>query len=106
LRDAIEAGIAAAECSSDFPAGAAKRLRRVGLTATVVARGTYTAYFDHGASTKCPVGQAFLDWREVAGDWNLGFTREFDRATFRAVGSWLGVNVLHIADDNTTEGET
>jgi len=74
LRDAIEAGIAAAATKATFGAEDAARLRQVGTDATVVARGA--------------------------------FATAFDRATW--VASWSAPEyspVLHITDDNTTEGE-
>jgi hypothetical protein len=96
LRDAIEAGIAAAVLAADFPDDAAERLRHVGLTAEEVARNTYAV-----SGVGCPVAQAFADWRDVSGKWNLNFARHFDRATWKAIGHHG--NVLHITD-NENEG--
>jgi hypothetical protein len=102
LRDAIEAGIAAAEPVEDFRQRYAVALRRVGETATVVARGKYERRTSIG-TVGCPVAQAFTEWRDVIGEWNQAFTTRFDGATLGTARDFA--TVLHITDnDDSTEG--
>lgn len=104
LRDAIEAGIAAAEPIGDFRDGYASALRKVGDEADEVARGTY-AVIDAENTVRCPVAQAFEYWPAVAGAWNLEFARVFDRSARAAVGWSADATVLHITDnEGSTEG--
>lgn len=101
LRDAIEAGIAAAGPICDFRDDYAAKLRKVGDEATEVARGTY-AVIDAESTVRCPVAQAFEYWPAIAGAWNLEFARVFDRASYEAAGT---ATVLRITDnEGSTEG--
>lgn len=104
LRDAIEAGITAAEPIGDFVDGYADALRKVGDEAEEVARGTY-AVIDSGVAVRCPVAQAFEYWPAVSGAWNLEFARVFDRASWDATGQRVGATVLQVTDnEGSTEG--
>lgn len=86
LRDAIEAGIAAADRDDpSFTAIEAECLRSVGATTTRVARGGYCCSdLDGGGGVGCPVAQAFPgQWGDLR--WNGAFTTAYDGATWRAV---------------------
>jgi hypothetical protein len=101
LRDAIEAGISAAEPEGDFRPQYAVALRRVGESATVVSRGKYERRTATG-TVGCPVAQAFAEWRDVAGEWNKVFATRFDGVTWQAL---TNDNVLTVTDnDDSTEG--
>lgn len=99
LRDAIEAGISGAELRESFTAEHAAALRAVGTEATVVARVAFESVQPDGTTVRCPVAYAYHDWQARDFKWDMAFCSEYDRAT----RGWD--YVLHIADDNSTEGE-
>jgi hypothetical protein len=99
LRDAIEAGIARAQRADHFTAEHATALRAVADGASVVARSTFKAR----DGVLCPVARAVPGWPDE--DWHGLFTKAYDGATYEAIGREIGVNVLHVTDnDDSTEG--
>lgn len=109
LRDAIEAGITAAESVEGFTTQAADRLRVVGAQATVVARGNFTVRAGESRWVPCPMAAAFPDWEKRRFRWDLAFATAYDRATRDAVNPNPRIeataNILQVTDDNSTEGE-
>lgn len=101
LRDAIEAGIAAAPRSWGFTAEHAEALRKVASEATVTTRGL----FGRPGLPRCPVVQAFPDeYSGFAWAWMTdgGFSTVYDEAL---AALDVPIGPVRVTDDNTTEGE-
>jgi hypothetical protein len=95
LRDAIEAGIAAAVGTPGFTDENRSALRRAGDRMATVSVGLYSRI----GGERCPVAEAYPQtWVDLP--WKERFALDFDRAMIPARGS-----VLHVTDnDDSTEG--
>jgi hypothetical protein len=104
LRDAIEAGVLMAAPCGGFTAEHAAALRAVGVSATVVARGTFGPLRD---GVCCPLTLAVPDWAgrgKAESKWHQPFVSAYDRATYEAIGRQVGVSRLHITDNDESRG--
>jgi hypothetical protein len=91
LREAVEAGIAAAWRCDSFTEADADRLRRVALTAPRVLRGSYAATVE-GCVVGCPIFQAYGEnLQELT--WDLVFASAYDAVTFSV--DWAGREARH-----------